>query len=179
MKAHICTIDRPRAQLLSMFASAFIGIGFTGPANAVDGCKLLLCMAGDWRHISECTPTVRQALRDVTRGRGWPRCTLASGSTSANHFVAPEQCPQQYQTAEGFDENNQVIRSCPFSGVIHLSVNHQPWSRTWWSASGDSVVEWLPAARAALANTPGSMDNEFERTRAATVAAGNTQGADR
>lgn len=177
MRAHICSVNRPRVQVLALFASTFIGIGVPDTASAVDGCKLLLCMAGDWRHISECTPTVRQALRDVARGRGWPRCSLMGGSASANQFVAPEQCPPQYQTVEGLDENNQSIRSCPFSGVILLSVDHQPWSRTWWSPSGESVVEWLPAARAALANTPGSMGNEFEQTPAAD--AGTAQGAAR
>ena len=177
MKAHIRIANRPRAQVLALFASAFIGVGFPDTASAVDGCKLLLCMAGDWRHISECTPTVRQALRDVARGRGWPRCSLVGGSASANQFVAPDECPTQYQTVEGFDENNQVILSCPFSGVIHVSVDHQPWSRTWWSPSGESVVEWLPAARAALANTPGSIGNEFERAREAAAAAGTALGA--
>ena len=57
--------------------------------------------------------------------------------------------------------------SCPYSGVIHVAIEGQAWSRTWWSPSGDSVVEWLPAAKAAFAGTPGVMDDQFDRDYAA------------
>jgi hypothetical protein len=92
---------------------------------------------------------------------------MASGSGSANQYVAPEQCPPQYRTLAGTDELGRVIYSCPFNGVIHVAVAGQPWSRAWWSASGDTVVEWLPAARTALADSPEVMDDQFDRDQAA------------
>ncbi len=136
------------------------------PAHAVDGCKLLLCMAGNWKNISQCEPTVRQALRDAARGRGWPSCDMGGSSASANQYVAPQQCAPQYRTSWE-DRNGNIIYSCPYSGVIHVAVEGQAWSRTWWSPSGDSVVEWLPAAKAAFAGTPGAMDDQFDRDYAA------------
>ena len=119
-------------------------------------------------------------------------CCGRRNSGSANQYVAPEQCPEQYRTISGVDDNNRVIYSCPFSGVIHVAVEAQPWSRTWWSPSGESVVDWLPAAKSAFAAFPGSMDNRFDRdhaawviseqirlaTEAAAAAAANAQGGD-
>ena len=59
--------------------------------------------------------------------------------------------------------------ACPCSGVIHVPVEGRPWSGPWWSPSGDSVVEWLPAAKAAFANSPDAMDERFDRDHAAWV----------
>ena len=165
MKAHFSTVIR---SLMQLAAVSGLGLGLSGPAHAVDGCKLLLCMAGNWQNIGQCTPTVRQALRDVARGRGWPTCSMGGNSASGNQYVAPEQCPEQYRTSST-DESGRVIYSCPFSGVIHVAVEGRPWSRTWWSPSGDSVVEWLPAAKAAFASTPDAMDERFDRDHAAWV----------
>ena len=110
MKAHFYTVTRPMVQLSVLCGLAF---GFSAPAHAVDGCKLLLCMAGNWRGIAECVPTVRQALRDVARGRAWPQCAMASGSGSANQYVAPEQCPPQYVTSAGTDEVGRTTTAAP------------------------------------------------------------------
>ncbi len=143
-------------------------LGLPGTAHAVDGCKVLLCMAGNWRQIAPCEPTVRQALRDVARGRGWPQCGMSSGSETANQYVAPANCPEQYRT-EHRDDIGQIGYSCPFDGVVLVAVEGQPWSRTWWSTAGDTVVEWLPAARLALASRPDVMDSRFTDDHAAWV----------
>jgi hypothetical protein len=165
MKGHFSTAIRSLVQLA---AASSLGLGLTGPAHAVDGCKLLLCMAGNWQAISQCTPTVREALRDIARGRVWPTCGMGGDSGSGNQYLAPEQCPEQYRTSST-DESGRVYYSCPFSGAIQVAVAGQPWSRTWWSPSGDSVVEWLPAAKVAFANSPDAMDERFDRDHATWV----------
>ena len=172
MKAHFSTAIRPLVQLAPLVRLAAssslvlgLGLGLSGPAQAVDGCKVLLCMAGNWQNISQCEPTVRQALRDVARGRGWPSCSMGGNNATGNQYVAPEQCPEQYRTSS-VDWRDQIAYSCPFSGVIHVAVEGRPWSRTWWSPSDDSVVEWLPAAKAVFASTPDAMDERFDRDHA-------------
>ena len=169
MRAHICAVLRFSPQLSANWCTAVLALGLSAPAHAVDGCKVLLCMAGTWKNISQCEPTVRQALRDVARGRGWPQCSMGGNSGTANQYLSPEQCPEQNRTIAGTDDNNRVIYSCPFAGVINVAVEGQPWSRSWWSPSGDTVVEWLPAAKAAFASTPESMDDRFDRDHAAWV----------
>jgi hypothetical protein len=60
-----------------------------------------------------------------------------------------------------------VVYRCPFSGVVLVAVAGQPWTRTWWSTSGDTVIEWLPAAKAAFTDQPGAMDTRFDDDHAA------------
>jgi len=169
MKAHFSTELRSLVQLAAGSGLVLgLGLGFSSPAHAVDGCKLLLCMAGNWQNITQCTPTVREALRDLARGRVWPTCGMGGDSASGNQYVAPEQCPEQYRTSS-IDWRGWPDYHCSFSGVIHVAVEGRAWSRTWWSPSGDSVVEWLPAAKAAFAGTPDAMDDRFDRDHAAWV----------
>ena len=169
MKPRFSQSTRPHHRRAVWAALALFGLMTSHTAHAVDGCKVLLCMAGNWQDIAPCEPTVRQALRDVARGRGWPECNAAGDSGCGNQFVAPEQCPEQYVTPAGLEDNGRPIYVCPFQGVVHVAIGGQPWSRTWWSPSGDSVVEWLPAARQALSGSPGAMDDRFERDHAAWV----------
>lgn len=59
------------------------GALFTTSANAADGCKFLLCMgAVNPMGISECAPTVKEVLEDLSRGKGLPTCSLSSGLSS-------------------------------------------------------------------------------------------------
>ncbi len=169
MKAHFYPVSRSRTQLAALSSVVMLAWALSGPAHAVDGCKVLLCMAGNWKNISQCEPTVRQALRDVARGDGWPECSMGGNNQAANQYLDPAQCPEQYRTVVGYDDYSHPIYSCPFSGVINVDVEGQPWTRTWWSTSGDTVVEWLPAAKTAFANSPGSMDDRFDRDHAAWV----------
>ena len=172
MKTHFSTVIQPSSQFrrfvrfvrLAACSGLVLSLwlGLSAPAHAVDGCKLLLCMAGNWKNIGQCEPTVRQALRDAARGRSWPACSMGGSSASANQYVAPQQCAPQYRTSWE-DRNGNIVYSCPYSGVIHVAIEGQAWSRTWWSPSGDSVVEWLPAAKAAFAGKPDVMDDQFER----------------
>ncbi len=166
MKAHFYPVSSTLVQLVVLS-----GLAFSAPAHAVDGCKLLLCMAGNWKSIPDCVPPVHEALRDVARGRVWPHCGMAGSSGSANQFVAPVQCPEQYRFIAGFTRNGDPRYGCPYSGVIHVAVEGEPWLRTWWSRSGETVVEWLPAARSALANSPGGLDDQFDSDHAAWLVA--------
>lgn len=92
------------------------------PAHAADGCKVLLCMAGNWRNIAACEPEVRQAMRDAARGRGWPRCSMASGggggsNTSSNTGSNPSANP-----------NNAPESTVVPSAATHDSENQWAWA---------------------------------------------------
>jgi hypothetical protein len=150
-------------------AAAAFAFAFVPQARAVDGCKVLLCLAGNWKNISQCRPEVEQAMHDVARGKGWPECDSGGNSSTANTFLAPELCPRQYRIQ--FEMESGVAYQCSYSGVVNAVVDGQPWSRTYWSPSGDSVTEWLPAAKAAFASDPTAIDNKFERDFAEWLAA--------
>lgn len=121
------------------------------PARAVDGCVVLLCIAGPWQSIPECVPDVRAALRDVARGRPWPTCRMSdSGSRASVGWAhAPGNCPPQYVIQEWGPEG--PVQRCRYSGVIDIVNDSQPWGRLWWTAGGeDSVTEYLPYAKSQL-----------------------------
>lgn len=168
------------------------------PAQAADGCKVLLCMAGNWRNIAACEPEVRQAMRDAARGRGWPRCSMASGGGSSgstsnssgtgttdtvlaaapathaseNQWAwAPGNCPQQYtvEIDAGFSGPSYV---CRYLGVINVWINGQLWSRTWWDAAGDTSTDYSEQARAQLGQTiDPKFDNDLKAWEVAQAAA--------
>jgi len=138
------------------------------PARAVDGCKVLLCLAApSWRSIPECVPTIRQLHRDLARGKPFPVCSMAGAGNSANNAwaSAPGYCPPQYTRV--FDGESGPIYSCDYAGAVTVNINGAPFTRTWWSMGGDTVTEYTPAAKAQL----GTWDTKFDDDYAAWFAA--------
>ena len=138
------------------------------PAQALDGCKVLLCLAApSWRSIPECVPTINQLHRDLARGKPFPVCSMAGAGNSANNAwaSAPANCPPQYTRV--FDGESGPIYSCDYAGAVTVNINGAPFTRTWWSLGGETVTEFTPAAKAQL----GSWDTRFDDDYAAWFAA--------
>ncbi len=164
MRAHICAPLRSSLQLPALWCTAFLALGLCTPAHAVDGCKVLLCMAGNWKNISQCEPTVRQALRDVARGHDWPECDMGGNSGAHAGYLDPRNCPEQYRIVIPARVSWEPdTYACPFNEVVDVSVDGKPWSRTYTGPADRSVVEWFAAARLAYADTPEQMDETYER----------------
>ena len=173
------TLDFPRAarglnahrMSLQIIAACLLAIGLGGyskPARAVDGCKVLLCLAApSWRSIPECVPTINQLHRDLARGKPFPVCSMAGAGNSANNTwtSAPGYCPPQYTRV--LDGESGPIYSCDYAGAVTVNINGAPFTRTWWSMGGDTVTEFTPAAKAQL----GTWDTKFDDDYAAWFAA--------
>ncbi len=128
-------------------------------AQAVDGCKVLLCLAApNWRQVQECVPTIHQLHRRLARGRPFPSCAMAGAGNSANNTWAnaPTYCPPQYTRA--YVVESAPIYACDYSGNVTVTVNGTPFTHTWWSMEGDTVTEFTPAAKAQL----GTWDTKFD-----------------
>lgn len=134
---------RPRTALVpALLAVAALPI----PAHALDGCKVLLCIAGPWQTIPECIPDVREALRRAARGKPWPTCAMAgAGSNTASvNFTSPSTaCPPQYLDVVK-DECGRVLSSnCRMAGSVDIGMGGQllmqvwftdgTWTSTWYS----------------------------------------------
>jgi hypothetical protein len=131
-------------------------------AHAVDGCLVLLCLAApSWRSIPQCVPPIRQLLHDLARGRPFPTCAMSGPGTSARLQIAhaPSHCPPQY-TREVPGANAPTYR-CDFAATIAVDVSGASWSRTWWNSAGDSVTEFLPAAKAQLGAWNSRFDDDY------------------
>jgi hypothetical protein len=137
-------------------------------ARAVDGCLVLLCLAGDWSAISQCVPPVEQLFRELARGGAFPSCAFAlvpsipgMAPTSAPEFGAgaqqagpisasrtpltPGNCPAQLASNRG------SRFSCGgYAGAVTILVGRVPWSRTLWSPSEKSLTCYSRAAKLAL-----------------------------
>ena len=135
-------------------------IGAAAPAGAVDGCKVLLCLAGPWQSIPACVSEVEQLFEDLLNGDAFPSCSFASGAaytpspsnepsastaSAANSWLAqwasaPDPyCPSKYITT--FAPLGRTVYGCQYRGVIAVRLNGQVWSRTYWSLGGGSVTE--------------------------------------
>lgn len=78
------------------------GLAVSGAAGAVDGCKVLLCLAAPngWRSVSECVPPMEDLLKSLALGHSFPSCSMAGNpSTRTGSFASPmpanyyDQCP--------------------------------------------------------------------------------------
>lgn len=137
------------------------------PAQAVDGCVVLLCLAApSWRAIPQCVPPIRQLLRDLARGKVFPTCAMSGGGNASSHAwaSAPDFCPPQY--TRQWDGPNGPSYICDYTGAISVSVDGAPFARTWWSMSGDTVTDFSSPAKARL----GSWDMRFDDDYAAWLA---------
>jgi len=135
-------------------ANAFAAV----PARAVDGCTVLLCLAGPWQSIRQCVAPVEQLFSDLWHGDPFPSCNMASapsatgplgGSSSAGNTMisgwrtAPDpNCPPQYVI-----QAMRPFYTCQYTGVIRVTVNGVPWSSTYWSQTGGSVTNFTAAAQ--------------------------------
>lgn len=139
-----------------------LSLGHMPQAHALDGCLVLLCLAApNWRAIPQCVPPIRQLLRDLAKGRGFPTCKMAGTGNSARNgnSQAPGNCPPQYTVTVQTDYGPQS--SCSFSQVIDVTVNNQPFVRVWWEPSGQSVTEYLPPAKSQLGQWNTQFDQDF------------------
>jgi hypothetical protein len=83
-----------------------LALAAAAPAQAADGCTVLLCLAApSWRAIDQCVPPVRAVLRDQARGRPFPTCAMAGAGNTASHAwsSAPGYCPPQYTRVRARD----------------------------------------------------------------------------
>ena len=132
------------------------------PARAVDGCKVLLCLAAPgWRSISECVPTINQLYRDLARGKPFPTCSMAGAGNSANNAwaSAPANCPPQY--THEIDGPNGPRYLCDYTGAVTVTINGEAFTRTWWSTSGDTVTEFTLAAKNQLRTWDTRFDDDY------------------
>jgi hypothetical protein len=144
-------------------AAAAVLLTVAMPASAVDGCKVLLCLAGPWQSIPACVGDVEQLFQDLWNGDPFPSCALANGrvplsnlsnasgagvASASNTWLAqwaaaPDpECPSPYVTL--FSELRMPRYGCRYVGVIPLYVGGQLWSRTYWSVGQASVTELAP-----------------------------------
>jgi hypothetical protein len=141
-------------------------IGAAAPAGAVDGCKVLLCLAGPWQSIPACVSEVEQLFQDLLNGDAFPSCSFASGAaytpslskepsastaSAANSWLgqwasAPDpSCPSKYVSS--FSPFGRTVYGCQYRGLIAVHLNGQVWSRTYWNLGGGSVTELLSYAQ--------------------------------
>ena len=173
------TLDRPAESAkrrgarptVALLMAATLALGtFAIPAMALDGCLVLLCLAApSWSAIPQCVPPIRQLLRDLALGRGFPTCAMAGAGNSASHqwATAPGNCPLQYtRVIEGV---NWTSYECDYAGAVEVNVQGTLWTRTWWGMGGDTVTEYTPAARAALHIWDPRFDNEYAAWLASQV----------
>ena len=130
------------------------------PARAVDGCKVLLCLAGPWQAIPACVSEVEQLFQDLWSGAPFPSCDFARGvvfapgvpgaasvgTASADNMwlaqwqTAPDPyCPRQYVTS--VSARGRTIYGCGYARAVRLYVDGEPWSVTYWNLGGDAVTE--------------------------------------
>lgn len=145
---------------LSVFAVGLTALSVScTPAQAVDGCKVMLCLAAPkWRAIPACVPPIRQLFHDLGHGHSFPTCAIqGAGNSAANVWArAPDFCPPQYTHLLDVEPGPRY--ACDYTAAVSVAINGELFTRTWWNANGDSVTEFAPQAKAQL----GLWDRQFD-----------------
>jgi hypothetical protein len=144
---------------LLVTAATLASLAFSSSAFALDGCKVLLCLAGNWKGIAACVPPVREALRDMALGHAYPHCDMGSGPSTAppdpahpeanradSYPTNEETCPVMYSRYS----RNGEWHSCRYQGLISVVVQGSEWTRVFWDANGATSTSYSPAALAQL-----------------------------
>lgn len=154
-----------RAMMMALLAGAA-----APAAQAVDGCVVLLCLAGNWSAIAQCVPPVEELFADLALGQPFPSCALALAPSLPASAPVPAQAPAApapnaaagptFSTLEGLTQQNCPVQyavqignafSCSgYTGLISVTVDGSPWSQTLWSPGGASVTCYSSAAESAL-----------------------------
>jgi hypothetical protein len=136
-------------RMLGGACAAFVLAATPLASHAFDSCKVLLCLAGPWRSISQCVPDVTEFLRCWSRGK----CSLSCSEAGTVSWASSANCPPQYGIYEYDIYGRPTLVGCSKSGVIDVSWQGMPnWTRVWWTMSGteEPVIEYSDAARALL-----------------------------
>lgn len=156
-------MNRSIAALLLLLSSLF------APAIAVaaDGCTVLLCLAGNWSAIPACVPPVRQVLRDLARGRGFPTCAMSGGpgNSASMSWANSSTCPPMYSL---YNADSGNWEGCTYAGTISVSVSGASWADVFWSFGGSTSTRYTSAAKAQLG---AFIDPTFDADQAAWDAA--------
>jgi len=134
-----------------------------GASAQSNGCTVLLCLAGNWKNISQCVPPVRDALRDLARGRAFPTCAMSGGpaNSAAVTWMGPETCPPMYSY---YDGDRGTWAGCNYAGAINVRVNGADWAQVFWNFGGDTSTLYSPDAKRQLGD---SIDPTYDRDLAA------------
>jgi len=72
----------------------FVAIPLVSSSAFADdfGCQALLCFAGG-KNVSECQPTIKKVIRDMSKGKPFPHCQMVGSSIfgSSNDSNAPKE----------------------------------------------------------------------------------------
>jgi hypothetical protein len=140
------------------------------PALALDGCKVLLCLAApSWRAIPECVQTITQMYRDLARRKPFPTCAMTGAGNSARHAwaSAPDYCPPQYTRVWSGEYGPEY--SCDYAGAVTVEIDGVAFTRTWWGLDGDTSTEFTPTAKARLGTWDGRFDDDYAAWLAAQI----------
>jgi hypothetical protein len=145
-------------------ATAFFvaAMGAASGAYAVDGCKILLCMAGPWKNIAECKKDVEKVLHDSAKGKPFPVCTMSDGgSAAAEEFNSELTCPPFYSY---YDSETNKWASCKYPNKVDVYIDGQLWSRVHFDYAGNTSTWYSDAAKASL--DPATLDPRYDLDKA-------------
>lgn len=85
---------------------------------------------------------------------------MSGKGNSASHAWAraPGRCPPQYTRV--YEREHTKLYRCEYTGVISVSIDDKPFTKTWWSFSGDTVTDFSPAAKSQLGTWDKRYDDE-------------------
>ncbi len=92
---------------------------FANASQAVDGCKVLLCLAGNWKNISQCVPPVEEAFKESALGHPFPSCPSVSPDQADEHFgtISFLPCSSYGDSTVDLGQGQGILQAVHFCGI--------------------------------------------------------------
>lgn len=121
-------------------AMAVMVLGAAAPsAYADDACTVALCLAGNWKDISQCVPPVRRAMRDAAMGKPMKPCKKESGPSSGES--GKTEVTSIKATTGNCPAAARRGRSCLYDGALRVQVDGETWSNVWFDDKGNTATQ--------------------------------------
>ena len=138
-------LNRHRRTMLALASTLVLAASPAWPSMAASSCCASRHRAGGRSRSAfpRSTGPARSGARST-----FPSCAMSGVGNSATHrwAGAPGTARRSTRACQS-KANSAPSTRCDYSGAVSVTIDGEPWARTWWSLAGGTVAEYSATAK--------------------------------
>ena len=120
-------------------STALAGLNYLSPKEAradTWACEVVLCLSNPagWASVGQCVPPIKKLFRQLTKGKGFPRCSPAKGSGFSYTTYG-------YEKYEPCTDDRKLVKANPAMTVCNgLHLRRFQFDRTRTRIQHDKII---------------------------------------